>query len=192
MMFLASSIRAMSRRVDGLDLSLGRIDFSNQEQENGEDTGERERENDDQLMRRILALDEKVTKVTLGNDNPVKIQNEEDIILPLSTLENEVERVDGVVTSAMVQEGPLNEAAGNLEEVRKRMAVLDNFEVSAVEMRAMRDKLDELEKCIAEIAKVGESQTDRVNNLVGVYKQFVHAMSKKSLEWDAKLKRNGF
>ena len=83
MMFLASSIRAMSRRVDGLDLSLGRIDVSNQVQENEDDTEERERENDDQLMRRILALDERVAKVTLVNDNPVKIQNDEDIILPL-------------------------------------------------------------------------------------------------------------
>lgn len=195
-MFLASSIRALSRRVDGLDLQLGRSGATKiQVQEEGDCTEERERDDyDDQLMRRVLSLDERVNKINSGNDERLKIQNilKEEITLPLSTLQREVEREDGVVNSAIIQEGPLQDAAGDLEEVRKRMAVLDNFKVSAVEMKATKDKLEEVEKCIAEIAQMGESQTDRVNQLVDIYTQFVHAMTKKSLEWDAKLRQKGF
>ena len=75
MMFLASSIRALSRRVDGLDLQLGRSGATKiQVQEEGDCTEERERDDyDDQLMRRVLSLDERVNKINSGNDERLKI-----------------------------------------------------------------------------------------------------------------------
>ena len=199
-MFLASSIRSLSRRLDGLDVQLGRYEAAAGQEQGGDEDREgkdedRERRRDDgRLIERVRSLEERVASVHSDNEDRLKIQHvlDEDIVLPMSTLEKDVVEKDGVVNSALKQQGYLTAAVGDLEEVRKRMAILDNFKVSAVEMKSAKDKLDELEMSVADAAKKGESQTDRVNQLVAVYKQFVHVMSKKSLEWDAKLRQQGY
>ena len=198
-MFVSSSVRTLSRRLEGLDLQLGRMG-----EEEGEGEGEQESGRgrgkaggsgrDDELMGRIRTLGERLARIDADNFDQLKTQSSlsEEVVLPLSILQKEVEHEDGAFKVAMSQEGMLYEAAGSLEEVRKRMAILDDFKVSAAEMQATKIRVDELEKCLVELAKDGESQTERACQLMDVYKQFVTAMSKKSLEWDAKLSAAGF
>ena len=200
-MFVSSSVRTLSRRLEGLDLQLGRMGEGEGEGEGEQESGRGRGKADgsgsgrgDELIGRIRNLGERLARIDADNFDQLKIQStlSEEVVLPLSILQKEVEHEDGAFKVAMSQGGMLHEAAGNLEEVRKRMAILDNFKVSAAEMQATKIKLDELEKCLVELAKDGESQTERARQLMDVYKQFVTAMSKKSLEWDAKLSAAGF
>ena len=105
-MFVSSSVRTLSRRLEGLDLQLGRMgegeEREGEREGEGEGEGEQESERgrgkadgsgrDDELIGRIRNLGEKLARIDADNFDQLKIQStlSEEVVLPLSILQKKL------------------------------------------------------------------------------------------------------